>query len=43
MWRDETIKRLIELSPGLWRRTVAAQLIGAYMRLACADCEEVAC
>jgi hypothetical protein len=43
MWRDETIKRLIELSPGLWRRTVAAQLIGAYMRLACADCEEVTC
>lgn len=42
-WRDETVQRLIELSPGLWRSTVAAQLIGAYMRLACADCEEVTC
>lgn len=43
MWRGETVQRLIELSPGLWRRTVAAQLIGAYMRLACTDCKEVTC
>lgn len=42
-WRSDTVQRLIELSPGLWRRVVAAQLIGAYMRLACADCEEVTC
>jgi len=43
MWGDTVARRLVEGWPGLWRRTVAAQLIGAYMRVACATCEEVAC
>lgn len=43
MWRDKTVQRLAELSPALWRRTVAAQLTGAYMQAACTACEEVPC
>lgn len=42
-WRDATMRRLIELSPLLWRHTVQAQLTGAYMQAACATCEEVTC
>ena len=43
VWQGTPVYRLAELSPGLWRRTVAAQLTGAYMRAACAACEEVTC
>lgn len=42
MWRGNVVERLAALSPGLWRRTVSAQLTGAYMQASCA-CEEVPC
>lgn len=38
-WRSETLKQLIEHSPGLWHRTVSAQLMGAYMQAQCAPGE----
>lgn len=41
-WEGSAAARLAALSPLLWRRTVTAQLTGAYMQAACA-CEEVPC